>query len=133
MMKRTYSAWLLAALILSGCAEGYEYGVAVDIRNAPPPRFVFHERPTYVAEVSGGVYVVDPGENDCDMFQYGSYWYAFTGDYWYRATSYNGPYVAITYESVPTRVVNVPEEHWRHHPHGGPPGQMRKRGRDWNS
>jgi len=135
-MKRfhVHAIWLVAALLLSGCAEGYRYGVSLDISNAPPPpRLVFYERPSYVAEVSGGVYVVDPGSNDCDMFQYGSYWYVYTGTYWYRASSYQGPYAVISFESVPSRVYNVPERHWRHHPHGGPPGQMKKRGRDWNS
>ena len=134
-MKRVHSIVLAAMLSLSGCAaEGYRYGVSVDISNAPPPpRLVFYERPTYVATVNGGVYVVDPGDNDCDMFRYGSYWYVFTGSYWYRSSSYQGPYTVVRFESVPSRVMNVPAKHWKRHPHGGPPGQMKKRGRDWSS
>jgi hypothetical protein len=77
--------------------------------------------------------VVDPGDYDCDVFQYGSYWYVYSDSYWYRARSYQGPFVAIAFESVPRRVMSVPEQHWKHHPHGGPPGQMKKRGRYWNS
>ena len=133
-MKRVHSLCLAALLLVAGCAEGYRYGVSLDISNAPPPpRLVFYERPAYLAEVDGGVYVVDPGDNDCDMFRYGSYWYVYTGSYWYRASDYRGPYAVVSFESVPSRVMDVPEQHWRHHPHGGPPGQMKKRGREWNS
>ncbi|HEU4725303.1 MAG TPA: hypothetical protein VFU59_08405 [Candidatus Eisenbacteria bacterium] len=134
-MKRAHSILLVAALALTGCAEGYRYGVSVDVTNAPPPpRLVFYERPAYIASLSGGVYVVDPGSNDCDMFRYGSYWYVYTGSYWYRARDYSGPYAVITVESVPSRVMNVPDRHWRKgHPHGEPPGQRKKRNRDWSS
>jgi hypothetical protein len=141
-MKRVHSiriamAGLAAALVLGGCAaEGYRYGVQVDVSNAPPPpRMVFYERPTYLAALGGGVYVVDAGNYDCDMFQYGSYWYVYSGSYWYRARDYQGPYAVVTVQSVPTRIFEVPERHWRHHPHGGPPGQTKKKGKhgDWSS
>jgi hypothetical protein len=127
---RAPSIGLAAFLAMAGCAAPYEYGVQLDIRSAPPPpRLVFYERPAYVARVSG-VYVVDPGRSDCDMFQYGSYWYVYTGSYWYRARSYSGPYAVISFQSVPNRLYDVPERHWKNrHPHGGPPGQMKKRGR----
>lgn len=128
-MIRIRALPVLAALLIVGCAEGYRYGVSLDISNAPPPpRFVFRERPVYV-ETYGSVVVVDPGDYDCDMFQYGSSWYVYSGGYWYRSRSYNGPYAVISFESVPSRIYGVPESRWRHHPHGGPPGQMKKRGR----
>ena len=141
-MKRVHSiriaaASLVAVLVLGGCAaEGYRYGVQVDVSNAPPPpRLVFYERPAYLATYSGGVYVVDAGDYDCDMFRYGSYWYVYTGSYWYRAHDYSGPYAAVSVQSVPERIFQVPEPQWRHHPHGGPPGQMKKKGRGgpWSS
>jgi hypothetical protein len=93
---------------------------------------MFYERPSYIASLDGGVYVVDSGNNDCDMFRYGSSWYVYTGSYWYRARSYSGPYTVISVSSVPSRILSVPDRHWRH-PHGGPPGKMKRRGRDWSS
>ncbi|HEX7078294.1 MAG TPA: hypothetical protein VF363_07730 [Candidatus Eisenbacteria bacterium] len=130
-------ALLLAAACLTGCA-GYRYGAEIDVSNAPPPpRLYFTARPHY--EVVSGVYVVDHDfyDADCDVFGYSGSWYAYSGGYWYRARSYNGPYVAIEIQSVPDRIFAVPENRWKHHPHGGPPGQMKKqhrgRGYDWES
>ena len=131
-MMRAHTVLLVAALAISGCSSsGYRYGVSVDISDAPPPpRLVFYDRPGYLATYGGGVYVVDPGNNDIDMFRYRSYWYVYTGSYWYRSRTYGGPYAVITFDSVPNRVMNVPERHWRKgHPLGGPPGQERRRDR----
>ena len=130
-MPRAHAIWLVAALALSGCSSARYYGVSVDRDAPPPPRLAFYERPSYIAAFGGGVYVVDAGSYDYDMFQYGSHWYVYTGSYWYRASDYNGPYADIRYESVPDRVLNVPDHHWkRGHPRDEPPGQTRKRNRD---
>ncbi|MGE5175360.1 MAG: hypothetical protein ACM3JJ_03215, partial [Hyphomicrobiales bacterium] len=122
----------------SGCA-GYRYGAEVEVSNAPPPpRLVFHARPHY--DVVRGVYIVDHDayDADCDVFGYGGSWYAYSDGYWYRARSYDGPYAVIRVSSVPDRIFEVPEGRWKHHPHGGPPGQMKKQrdrhhGYDWES
>lgn len=128
-----------AGALASGCA-GYRYGAEVEVSNAPPPpRIYFSSRPHY--DVVYGVYVVDHGEydDDCDVFGYGGSWYAYTGGFWYRAQSYNGPYAVISVSSVPERIFRVPPGRWKHHPHGGPPGQTKKRtrehdrGYDWES
>lgn len=130
-MPRAHAVWLVAAIALSGCSSAAYYGVSVDRDAPPPPRLAFYERPSYLAAFGGGVYVVDAGTSDYDMFQYGSHWYVYTGRYWYRANDYNGPYALIRYESVPDRVLNVPDRHWkRGHPLGEPPGHMKKRNRD---
>lgn len=117
-MMRAHTMLLVAALAVSGCSSsGYRYGVSLDISDAPPPpRMVFYDRPGYLATYGGGVYVVDPGDNDFDMFRYGSYWYIYTGDYWYRSRAYGGPYTVIRFSSVPSRVLRVPERHWRRYP-----------------
>jgi hypothetical protein len=62
-----------------------------------------------------------------DVFRYGVYWYVFDDGYWYRARTYRGPFVVVSARYVPAAVINVPPRYWRH-PHGGPPGLMKKRG-----
>ena len=122
-----------ASLLISGCAaESAEYSARLEVSNARAPlRVAWISRPAYVTQYRG-VYVVDASvyDADCDIFQFSGSWYAYTGGYWYRASGYRGPYVAISVERVPERIFEVPSGHWKKgHPHGGPPGQMKKRGR----
>ena len=122
--------FLVAALLVAGCAaESARYSVGVEVSNAPPPpRVVWVSRPSYELEFRG-VYVVnaDAYNADCDIFRYSGSWYAYTGGFWYRASSYQGPYVAVAVERVPRAIFEVPADHWKKgHPLGGPPGQMKK-------
>ncbi len=128
---------LAAAVVCVSCAaSGPSYlGFQIDWRSAPPPpRVVFEDDPQFELVPDTDVYVVVNAGSDYDMFRYGSSWYVCYQGYWYRAGSYDGPYVVVDVRSVPGEVVSVPERHWKHHPHGGPPGQ-RKRGDDegWRS
>lgn len=134
-MKRMVATVLCVAFVAAGCASGRaHYGFEVGVTSAPPPpRIYFDARPAYVAELPGGVYVVDTGSYDCDMFRYGGSWYVFQAGYWYRSGSYRGPYRVVDVRTVPSRVLRVPAKHWRHHPHGGPPGQMKKHRRGYDS
>ena len=61
------------------------------------------------------------------MFRYGGFWFVFDDGYWYRARAYRGPFSVVDVRYVPRQVLTLPPNHWKHHPHGGPPGQMRKR------
>jgi len=70
------------------------------------------------------VYVLED-DYDYDVFRYGVYWYVFNDGYWYRARTHRGPFAVVSARYVPTAIVNVPPRYWRH-PHGGPPGQMKK-------
>jgi hypothetical protein len=100
-------------------------GFSVDISNAPPPPAVVFERdPDLVFLPGNSVYMVR--NSDYDMFRYGSSWYLSYGGYWYRAPSYRGPYSVVRVQRVPSPVLRVPPERWKHHPHGGPPGQGRR-------
>ena len=141
-MRSTRMFTILAvALLVFGCAaESTRYSASVEVSNARRPlRVVWVQRPAYEYEFRG-VYVVDSDayDADCDIFRYSGSWYAYTGGLWYRASAYQGPYVAISVERVPERIFEVPSRHWRKgHPLGGPPGQMKKhrrgRGYDWGS
>ncbi len=135
-MRRFIAALSLVVLVLGSCvpaATGVYYGFQVGIASAPPPPvLVLREPPPYILIPGTGVYVVEAGATDVDMFLYGSYWYVCSGGYWYRARSYDGPFVTVDVRSVPRPILSVPPERWKQHPHGGPPGQLKKRG-GWKS
>ena len=116
---------LSAVLSASGCATDGAYSARVEITNAPPLRVAWVSRPAYAVEYRG-VYVVDAHayNADCDIFQYSGSWYAYDEGYWYRASSYDGPYVAIEVQHVPDRIFQVPDRHWRN---GNPGGRTRYR------
>ena len=56
---------------------------------------------------------------DRDLYRYGRDWYYVDDDYWYRASSYRGPFVRVDVSSVPREIWSVPAGYrttW-----GGPP------------
>jgi hypothetical protein len=123
MLGRSIVVAVICLLVL-GCepamlGSSTYFGFAVDITNAPPPpRVVLVDEPI-VETVSGSqVYVVE--NSDYDMFRFGAFWYVASGGYWYRASSYNGPYSVCEVRSVPRAVLEVPEGRWKHHRRGGP-------------
>ena len=119
-MKRRllWVAGLLAAtVILPITAQSATYfGFNIGISNSPPPRFVYRSQPSLYMVPNTGVYVVEDGYGDMDLFRYGSFYYAYDNGYWYRANSYRGPFRAVDVRYVPTQVFYVPSNHWRHYP-----------------
>jgi hypothetical protein len=105
-------------------AETY-FGFSIGIGNAPPPPpLVVGGAPQLVVVPGTSVQVV--GNTGYDVFAYGSSFYCYNSGFWYRATRSNGPFMVVDVRSVPQPILAVPAEHWKHHPHGGPPGQMKK-------
>ena len=88
------------------------------------PSLEFTTEPQLEAVPGGrGVYYIR--DNDNDVYRYGNNWYMnYNGD-WYRAGSYNGPWVFVGYRSVPRDVYNVPTSYrsW---------SDYRDRHYDWN-
>lgn len=128
-MNRSRLAWLLFAAALAlpaGAHAGTTVGWSVTIGNAPPPPVIVFEREPRLVIVPGSTVYVLRDPCDYDVFRYGVFWYAFHDGHWYRARSYRGPFKAVGARYVPTALGNVPAKYWRH-PHGGPPGQMKKR------
>jgi len=108
-------------------AETY-FGFSIGVSNAPPPpQIVVADAPQLVAVPSSSVLVVE--NKGYDVFTYGGSYYCFAGGFWYRSGSVGGPYVVLDVRSVPEPILVVPAPRWKHHPHGGPPGQMKKKGR----
>jgi len=121
-MKRHYPAIgllaLAAALFLQSCGST---SAGVDVSSAPPPPAVsFATEPQWTYLSDRDVYVVQDDSYGYDMFRSGTYYYMYGDGHWYRATSYNGPYVAIQDRRVPRRIfdVNDRQYRWRRHPHG---------------
>ena len=104
------------------------FGFSIGVSNAPPPpRVVFQSQPDIVVVPGSTVYVVEDPECDYDMFRYGGFWFVYDDGYWYRARAYRGPFTVVDVRYVPRQVLTLPPPRWKHHPHGGPPGQMKKR------
>ena len=129
-MKIRIAWWIMTAVGLATPAFAGTSGsvsVQLNIRNAPPaPAVAYREEPRVVVVPGSTVYVVDDDRCDYDFFRYGVYWYIWNDGYWYRARNYRGPFAVIEARYVPAKVWNVPAKKWKHHPHGGPPGQMKR-------
>ena len=130
-MHRTIPLLLsVAALTFALSARPSSAAVSADVNvhvgPRPAPVVVFEREPDVVLVPRTHVYAVSG--LDYDLYRFGAYWYMNDGGYWYRARSYRGPFTSIEYRYVPRSVVVVPAQYRRHpaHPHGGPPGQMKK-------
>ena len=94
---------------------GFQVGISGG--NPPPPPVVFRTEPRTI--VVNDVYVVNDERCDDDVFRTNNVWWRLRGGYWYRSTSWVGPWVAVDVRRVPERVLVVPARHWKHRPHGG--------------
>jgi hypothetical protein len=117
---------LLGMLVTSCATYGRTYyGFAVDISNAPPPRFAFDREPDLVLVPGTDVYEVD-ADLGYDVFRCDSNWYVNDDGYWYVSGDYRGPYHIVSARRVPRRLITLPPERWRHYPHDGSRGRMRR-------
>ncbi len=109
-------------------------GFSIFISNAPPPPVVvYREQPRFTFIPEERVYVVDDDDCDYDYFRYGTFFYIYENGYWYRSSSYRGPFAAIRADYVPRPIFYVSDSqkyHWRHHPRWMPPGQAKKEWRE---
>jgi hypothetical protein len=55
---------------------------------------------------------------DYDMFRYGSYYYAYNNNHWYRSRQMRGNFSAIDDRSVPREFSKVPRDRWHSYPQG---------------
>ena len=100
--------------------------INLHIGDRPAPVVVFDRAPDVVLVPKSHVYYVD--HSGYDLYRYGRYWYINDSGFWFRASSYRGPFMSIAVGRVPRPIVVVPAQYRRHpvHPHGGPPGQLKK-------
>jgi len=124
---------LLASIMSLAIAVpvGVQAETSVDVRlhvgtAPPPPRVAYREMPRTEIIPQTSVYVVIGDRHDYDYFRYGVYWYIYRDDHWYRSRRYSGPFAVCEAKYVPRAIINVPPRYWRHHPHGGPPGHLKR-------
>jgi hypothetical protein len=94
----------------------------------PPPAYTMPAPPQVLPIPRTYAYYV-PGIN-IDVFFYQGYWYRPYGTYWYRAASYNGPWVYIPGPRVPHVLVTLPPG-WRRVPPGYRPIPHADLQRNW--
>jgi hypothetical protein len=118
-MKRL---WILAAALATLASAqplhaetqtwfGFQVGISGG--SAPPPP-VFHSEPRVV--YVNDVHVVRDDRCNDDMFRANGMWWRMSRGYWYRASSYRGPWRIVDVRRVPERVLVVPAGHWKNHP-----------------
>jgi hypothetical protein len=128
-MKRTLIACAALSLALAATANAETqtyFGFTVGIRSASyEPRPIEWRTEPSVVWV-GGVAIVDRDACHDDVFRANRAWWRMSDGWWYRSSSWRGPWVAVDVRRVPRTVLDLPGHRWKHHPHGGPPGQMKK-------
>lgn len=67
-----------------------------DVVIVPGTRVYYYEAPSY------------------DVFRYDNAWWVDRAGVWYRARSYRGPFVQVSYQRVPHQVIVMPAEYHRH-------------------
>lgn len=83
--------------------------VNVDINIGLPPVFRFSVPPELV--VIPNTYVYYPPAADIDIVFYGGFWWRPYNGYWYRSTSYNGPWRHMHANRVPRHIIDLPPKY----------------------
>ena len=102
---------ILAALLLAGVAAlssapaRAEVSADINIHLGERYPVQFRHAPrVYEVPQSDVYYVPDRGY---DMYQCDDRWYINDGGSWYGANSYRGPFLRISYQSVPRRILRM--------------------------
>lgn len=84
-------------------------------RRAPAVYFAREPRVVVIPETEV-YYVDDYDELGYDMYRCDDWWYINDGGDWYRSHYYRGPWVSISFSTLPRRILNVPIA-YRHEPY----------------
>jgi hypothetical protein len=113
MKKRTFTALLAAGLFIwagQALAEvRVNIGIPLPRVEIQLPRLVISAPPALVVVPDSDVYFAP--EVDADLLFYSGYWYRPYNNGWYRANSYEGPWITI--RSAPRAVRNLPNNYRR--------------------
>ena len=90
---------------------GFQVGVS---GGSPPLAPVFRSEPRVI--VVNDVQVVDDDHCSDDVFRTENTWWRLRGGYWYRSSSWRGPWASVDVRRVPDRVLVLPARTWKHHP-----------------
>jgi len=116
-MKRSLYAFAAAALVAATLSMPAQ--AATDIRVSIGDRhdgatLTFQSRPRAVVIPNTRVYYVQ--NYDYDLYRCDGDWYYVDDGFWYRASSWRGPFVQVRVSSVPRTLITVPmryRHNWR--------------------
>jgi hypothetical protein len=133
-MKRMTLAVLIVVtmlLVFMGYPNRSMAGVNINIGINVPPAVVIPAPPAVV--LIPGTYIYFIPDIEADFLFYQDYWYRPYKGRWYRARSYNGPWVYVVPARVPGVLLHLQPD-FRHIPPGHeriPYGQLKKNWRRW--
>ena len=116
-MKRSLYAFAAAAMLAATITTAAHAAADIRVRigdRSSGATLTFRSEPRVVVIPNTRVYYVR--DHDYDLYRYGRYWYYVDDGYWYRATSWRGPFVQVRVSAVPRTVYSVPvryRRHWR--------------------
>lgn len=94
--------------------RGWRDNARIRVRIGNRASLVFNSEPRVIAIPGSRVYYVQ--NQNYDLYRFGSYWYYVDDGYWYRASSWRGPFAQVRVSAVPRQVYRVPmmyRRHWR--------------------
>ena len=118
---------VLFALLFVVFATGTAFSSGVNVNiNVGPPAVVIAEPPEVIVVPQTMVYFA-PGVG-VDLFFHAGYWWTPKEERWFRARSYNGPWIIVAPRAVPVEIVRVPRDYRKvyAHEHRIPYGQLKK-------
>ncbi len=113
--KRLMAAALVATLSWIPVGALADANADARVRVGDPYRGAaldFHDEPAVSLVPTTKVYYVR--DRECDLYRYGRYWYYLETGQWYRARSWQGPFIHLNATSVPRSVRTVPLNYRRH-------------------
>lgn len=116
MKHRLFIAALALTAVASAPAAFARTSISVSFNAPPPPQVEFRTRPRWEMVPGTEVYRINDYDSGYDMFRYGGYVYVYNDGYWYRSSSYRGPFVAVREEYVPAQIYSVPRDSWHNYP-----------------
>lgn len=117
-----------APLVPARAGVNVNIGIGIPL----PPPLVIPVPPPLIPIPRTNVYF--PPAIDVDILFFGGYWYRPYRDHWFRAHSYNGPWIYVEPQRVPRAVIGVPPG-YRQVPPGHqhiPYGQFKKNWQRWD-
>ena len=142
---------VISSLMLIGAAAACSVGctaragVAGYARTGPP---IYYSEPPTLVYVGPEVWVVQDAAYP--VYYSDGYYWSYYDDVWYRSDTYEGSWLRVDFNIVPTRIIHRDHTAYVHyrgsagaqtrvaprgpamrpaaleHPHGGPPGQMKR-------
>jgi len=111
----------------------FHIGIGIGLPSPPPIRVIAPPQVYLIPQTP----VYDTPSYDSPMFFYSGYWYTPSDGYWFRASSYSGPWHYIHPRRVPVVLHTIPSRYYSHthkdyhEQHFAPPNHQKKYWNKW--